>query len=211
MFQKIPMDQVEKIDRLQSAYFSAHKEVFDPPLQEGVPERLEKIVSMGEITRQDYVLDVGSGTGILLPLIQGYGPKRIYANDLSKAMLELVKSRFPEVETLHGDVSRLQLPEGSIDVVFINACYPNILDKDAAFLNLNRMTRDGARVVISHPMGRRFLEIIKDKMPFHIDDFPVDRLTAEDLFGDYGFEVERMIDEKDLYVLILRSKLKTKR
>ena len=209
MFRKISIDRVDKIDRLQSAYFSAHKEVFDPPLPEGVPERLAQITAAAEITHRDTVLDVGTGTGILLPLIQGYGPKTIYANDLSEAMLESVKSRFPEVVTLQGDISRLQLPERSVEVVFINACYPNIMDKHSAFRNINRITRQGARVVISHPMGRGFIEVIKDKMPFPLDDFPVDEITANDLFADYGFEVESMIDEKDLYILVLQFKSKT--
>jgi SAM-dependent methyltransferase len=89
-------------------------------------------------------------------------------------MLESVKSRFPEVLTLQGDISRLQLPEGSVDVVFINACYPNIMDKHSAFRNISHIARHGARVVISHPMGRGFIEVLKDKMPFPLDDFPVD-------------------------------------
>ncbi len=95
MFPKVSKNRVEKIDRLQAVYFSAHKEVFDPPLPEGVPERLERIVSVAEIARRDTVLDVGTGTGILLPLIMGYGPKCIYANDLSKDMLESVKRQIP--------------------------------------------------------------------------------------------------------------------
>ena len=209
MFRKISKAWVEEIDSLQSAYFSAHKEVFDPPLPKGVPERLAQIVAAAEIRRRDTVLDVGTGTGILLPLIQGYGPKTIYANDLSEAMLESVKSRFPEVLTLQGDISRLQLPERSIEVVFINACYPNIMDKHSAFKNISRIARHGARVVISHPMGRGFIEVLKDRMPFPLDDFPVNRITAKDLFADYGFEVESLMDEKDLYILLLRSKSKT--
>lgn len=206
MFPKVSKNRVEEIDCLQSAYFSAHKEVFDPPLPEGVPERLERIVSAAEITHGDTVLDVGTGTGILLPLIMRYAPTCIYANDLSKDMLESVKRKFPDVSTLHGDISRLQLHDGSMDVVFINACYPNILDKHTAFLTISRMTRQGGRVVISHPMGRRFIEILKDKMPFPLDDFPVDANTARDLFDDYGFEVGTMIDEEDLYILVLRRK-----
>ncbi len=51
---------------------------------------MERIVSVAEITRRDTVLDVGTGTGILLPLIMGYDPTCIYANDLSKEMLESV-------------------------------------------------------------------------------------------------------------------------
>ena len=206
MFPKVSNAQVEKIDRIQSAYFSAHKEVFDPPLPKGVPERLERIVSVAEITDRDTVLDVGTGTGILLPLILGYGPARVYANDLSRPMLESVQNKFPNVFILQGDISQLEIHDGSIDVVVINACYPNILDKHTAFLKISRMMRNGGRIVISHPMGRRFIEILKNKMPFPLDDFPADEATARELFGDYGLEVGSLVDERDLYILVLRRR-----
>ena len=79
--------EIERINRAQRELFDKLYHLFDPPLPEGVPERLEKIVRSAEITEGDFVLDVGSGTGILVPLIQRYKPGRVWACDLSVAML----------------------------------------------------------------------------------------------------------------------------
>jgi predicted RNA methylase len=90
--------------------------LFEPPLPEGVLERLEKIVPYGKINRGNTILDVGSGTGILIPIIKKYGPRWIYACDLSVAMLEQLSSKkYPNVETIVADVRDLRLPGSSTD------------------------------------------------------------------------------------------------
>lgn len=74
------------------------------------------------------VLDVGTGTGILLPIIRTYSPAQIYANDLSEAMFDAVIKNHSTVRVVTGNVRDADLKEGSIDVVFINACYCNITE-----------------------------------------------------------------------------------
>jgi len=47
------------------------------------------------------VLDVGSGTGILIPIIKKYEPRWIYACDLSAAMIEQLSSKkYPALKRL---------------------------------------------------------------------------------------------------------------
>jgi SAM-dependent methyltransferase len=178
-------------------------EIFEPPLPEGVPERLERIVDSAGIDPSDSVLDIGTGTGILIPLIREYSPAHIYANDLSEAMLEFVRTHYPSVITAQGDVADLALADASIGVAFINACYPNIIDKHKTFTNLRRMLRPGGRLIISHPLGRSFVEILKKNVPFPLDDFPAAETEATELFGPYGFRVSLFLDEKELYLLRL--------
>ena len=50
--------------------------------------------------------------------------------------------------------SKIADPAAAPKAVFINACYPNIVDKQGAFTNIARMVGPGGRLVISHPMGR---------------------------------------------------------
>lgn len=196
-------EEIEKIDKLQAEFFSELMHVFDPPLPEGVPQRLERIVESAEIKPSDSVLDVGTGTGILIPIIQRYSPAFIYANDLSKAMLDSVKSRYPSVRRAHGDVRDLSLPDEQFDVVLVNACYPNIIDKHRSFSNIQRMVKPGGRVIISHPLGRSFVDTLKPRVPFPLDAFPPEPSEAEDLFAPYGFHVTLFINEKQLYILRL--------
>ena len=202
-FKRLTEDDIIKINDLQSQYFSKVTHLFDPPLPEGVPERLEKIVAAAGIKTSDAVLDIGTGTGILIPLIQACTPVHIYANDLSKAMLESVRQQYPSVTTLHGDVRNVTLPDSSIDVTFINACYSNIIDKHKTFQNLRRLTTPGGRLIISHPLGRSFMDVLKKKVPFPLDDFPGEAGEAGELFEPYGFRVATFIDEPELYILVL--------
>jgi ubiquinone/menaquinone biosynthesis C-methylase UbiE len=141
-------------------------------LPEGVPECLEKIVMHGKITRGDTVLDVGSGTGILIPIIKKYEPGHIHACDLSEGMLEQMRENYPDVKAIMADVRDLKLPEGGIDVAFINACYPNIVDKAGTISNIVRMMKAKGRIVISHPLGKALILSLKNGAPFPLDEFP---------------------------------------
>ena len=204
-FKELTEKEVQQIDKLQSEYFTKYMHLFDPPLPDGVPERLEKIVLSAGISGSDRVLDIGTGTGILIPIILKYEPALVYANDLSKKMLESVKARYPDVRTLHGDIRDLKLPQSSIDVVFVNACYPNIADKHRSFVNIRRMTRSGCHIVISHPMGSSFIGLLQEKVPFSLDDFPEDETVAMSLFSPYGFKVSDLVKEDNLYILVLEG------
>jgi ubiquinone/menaquinone biosynthesis C-methylase UbiE len=195
-------EEVDRINRLQRKLFDELYHLFDPPLPEGVPERLERIVASAEITSGDNVLDVGSGTGILVPLIKKYGPARLFACDLSEAMLRQLKKHYPDVEAIVSDIRELAFPDLFLDVVFINACYPNIVDKVGAFTNLGRMTRAAGRMVISHPLGKAFIDSLKEKVPFPLDDFP-EKPEAETLFKRFGFGIKDFLDDPELYILVV--------
>jgi ubiquinone/menaquinone biosynthesis C-methylase UbiE len=205
-FKTVSEEEIQRVNRLQRETFDRLYHLFEPPLPEGVPERLEKIVEHGRINRGDTVLDVGSGTGILIPIIKKYAPRWIYACDLSEAMLEeLKRKKYPDVETIVADVRDLRLPGSSIDVVFINACYGNIVDKSGAFSSLSRMVKPQGRMVISHPLGKSFIRSMRERASFPLDAFP-DKPEGERLFRPFGFEIETFIDEPSLYILVATLK-----
>lgn len=198
-------EEIKRISQIQRDFFSGLLHIFDPPLPEGVPERLEQIVACASIAKGDVVLDVGTGTGILVPIIKGYEPDTIYACDLSEAMLVRLKEQYPYATTITEDVRDLTLPDASTDVVFMNACYPNIVDKHRSFSNISRMMKPGGRMVISHPMGKSFIDHLREKSPFPLDDFP-ERLEAEKFLVPYGFEIQKFVDEAKLYILLVARK-----
>jgi ubiquinone/menaquinone biosynthesis C-methylase UbiE len=202
-FEAMSEEQVQRMNRLQRELFDKLYQLFEPPLPEGVPERLERIVVSGELTKGDTVLDVGSGTGVMVPLIHKYEPARIYACDLSEAMLRQLGKNYAYAETILGDVRDVRLADGSVDVVFVNACYPNIVDKTGAFSNIGRMMKPGGLLVVSHPLGKSFIADLKKSTPFPLDDFP-EKAEAERLLRPFGFDMKKFIDERKLYILVAK-------
>jgi len=207
-FEKKDEAEIRQINQRQQALFDRLYRLFDPPLPEGVPERLEKIVAAGRIARGETVLDVGTGTGILIPLIWKYAPLHIHACDLSEAMLEQLRKNHPRVSAFLADVRDLTLPDASLDVVFINACYPNIVDKQGAFANIARMVKPAGRLVVSHPMGRAFIDNLKRSVSFPLDDFP-DRRAAGKILTAFGFDLLEFVDEAELYILVGEKQAET--
>jgi ubiquinone/menaquinone biosynthesis C-methylase UbiE len=197
-------EEIRRINELQRRSFDELYQLFDRPLPDGVPERLERIVASGEIVEGASVLDVGSGTGVLVPLIRTYEPDRIYACDLSSAMLGELSRKYSYAETIVADVRDLELPTGSLDVVFVNGCYSNIADKATAFSNISRMLRPGGSLVISHPMGKSFIGSIREYTSYPLDDFP-ERAEAEALLGAFGFAISTFLDEPELYLLVVKK------
>jgi SAM-dependent methyltransferase len=201
-FKKLNESMIKRINRLQRERFDELVDRFEPPLPEGVPERLSRIVAAANIQEGETVLDVGTGTGILIPLIQRYRPGVIYACDLSEGMLKRLREKHAGVETLRSDVRDLELTDDCLNVVLINACYPNIADKAGTFENLSRMIVAAGRLIISHPLGKQFIAKLKENADFPLDDLPTKR-EAESLFWPYGFRIDGFIDEPQLYILSL--------
>jgi SAM-dependent methyltransferase len=194
-------EQIEEDNKLQQLYFNEHVDLFKPPLPEGVPERLKATVKASGLRSGDRVLDVGTGTGILITFILEYGPAEVHACDLSENMLQRVKERFPRVITHLCDIRDLQLPDDSLDVVFINACFSNIMDKSKSLDNLYRLLSPQGRLVISHPLGREFIIGLKKHTPFHLDLLP-DEAQARELFERHGFEIVSFRDEPLFYIFV---------
>ncbi len=204
-YKDLSNSEVKRVNNIQNDFFGGLIHVFDPPFPKGVSNRLEQIVATAQIKHGECVLDVGSGTGVLIPLIDAYTPQAIYACDLSRTMLNHLKEKYPFVHIISGDVRDIKLPTESVEVVFINASYPNIADKKGAFTNIARTMKPQGRLVISHPMGKSFIDLLKERSPFPLDDFP-ERQDAETLLEPYGFTIEQFVDESELYLILARKK-----
>lgn len=196
--------QIEEDNTLQQRYFNENVDLFKPPLPKGVPQRLRRTVKEGRISTGERVLDVGTGTGILIPYILEFRPLEIHACDLAENMLKRVKEKFPGVTTHRCDVRDLRLPEGSLDVVFINACFSNIMDKAGTLNNLHRLLGPKGRIVVSHPMGRDFIIELKKHAPFHLDLLP-DEAEARGLFEPHGFKIVSFRDEPLFYLFVAET------
>ncbi|HHW14144.1 MAG TPA: class I SAM-dependent methyltransferase, partial [Firmicutes bacterium] len=118
------------------------------------------LVNLLSIKRGDCVLDVGTGTGLLLPYLLASGPAKVIACDLSREMLRIAAGKHGAsgvVEFLHADAGNLPLPDGAVDVIVCNGVYPHFNDRRATLMELHRVAAPGARLAISHFGGRDFV------------------------------------------------------
>ncbi len=194
-------EEARRIAEQQRSCFNRAVEAFDVPQPAEVLDRLTAVVAAAVIAPGEIVLDVGAGVGVLIPFIRGYGPGRVIACDLAEAMLERLARNHPGVEVRRGDIAALDLPDASVDVVFMNAMYGNIADKPAAHRNVGRLLRPGGRLVVSHPEGRAFVEQLRATSDLFIESYPTRDAFAAAL-APHGLVVVDYRDEPRLYLMV---------
>lgn len=107
----------------------------------------------------EVILDLAAGTGASsAALARGTGA-RVVACDLSEGMIEVGRSRHPEIEFVQGDATALDFDDDSFDAVTISYGLRNVVDTEAALREMARVTRPGGRMVVcefSTPTNRLF-------------------------------------------------------
>ena len=197
-------EEAKAVAERQRRRFNELVDVFDRPQPPEVMARLREIVASAQLSPGAVVLDVGTGVGVLVPLIQSYQPAAVLACDVAEKMLQRVHDKYPAVRTFHTDVVSLALASTSVDAIFINGMYGNIADKPAACSNAARMLRSGGRLVVSHPEGRAFVDQLRASSDLFIESLPT-KEEFEALLEPLGLEVIAYRDEPKLYLMVARK------
>lgn len=190
-------------DRKQAAVFDRVADIFEEPIPEEIMARLETIVASAGIREGAAILDVGTGTGVLIPLILRFKPARVVACDLSPEMLARARAKFgDEVRFVELDVVDLRGEEGPFDAVFCNAMFGNVYEQEEAVVAICSLLANEGKLVISHPMGRGFVnKLSRRSKALRIKKLP-DRVALESLLEPHGLRLVTLTDEPNLYIAI---------
>lgn len=139
-------------------FFDRHAASWDNKVPPDIAQRLKRVVAAADLCAGSQVLDVGSGTGVLIPhLLGAIGPTgTLLALDISGEMLAIAKSKpfACRVHFVHADVHQIPLRTEQFDAVFCNAALPHFEDKPKALQEMVRVLRHRGVLIISHPVGR---------------------------------------------------------
>jgi ubiquinone/menaquinone biosynthesis C-methylase UbiE len=169
--------------------------------------RIELILQKIEFSPQDKVLDVGAGTGVLIPYLRARGIKDICAVDFSIKMIEILKNKYPDVKTHHLNYEKSFFEKETFSKILIYNVFPHFNDNNKVFkLSYEYLTPNG-QLIIAHSMNREELNDHHKKAGKEVEShmLPSDKEFTK-LFKNSGFTNIEVTNKEFFFACGTKSK-----
>lgn len=174
-------------------------------------DAIKRIISLIEIKRGHSVLDIGTGTGILLPfLLPEVGVKGdVTALDLSPEMLTMARRKFGNYHNAHFRL--FDIESGSLahryDRIILFNMYPHLAMPYETTAKLVRHNlKRGGMLTIAHYPGRMYINAIHRRKTCDVYSdalMPVGQLAER--YARCGLSIHYAEDTDDFFILQLKN------
>lgn len=193
-------------------FFDEHAENWD---EDETPEkivRLTNIFTELNLKFEGRVLDIGSGTGILVPIIKSIPQVEniLVELDLSLEMLRKNNKRWEiyrsEINQLNADAQLLPFKDASFDHIICFAALPHVPDRKQVMKDCFRSLRKSGKFFILHLMGSQQLNRFHHEVGGAVKNDSLE--TVQELahhLKKIGFNILKKDEKEDLYLILAQK------
>jgi ubiquinone/menaquinone biosynthesis C-methylase UbiE len=169
---------------------------------------LEKLVPQFGLEQGQNILDVGTGTGVLIPhLIREVGPDgSVTAIDYSENMIKICKTKHSHHKNVNIELKNIEedaFPTESFDAVICFGVFPHLKNKEKALRNINRTLKRGGKLVIAHALSSEELKTHHNNASSTVmHDVLPEEAEMKKLLKQTGFMEISIKDEPGCYLCI---------
>lgn len=189
----IDMDEI-------AAYFNERADSWDESGCSGESRVQGAVLSLVDLKPGDSVLDLGCGTGVMIPFYLAAQAGKIVAVDVSEKMVERAREKFgnePSVELRASDA--LSLDEGErFDAAVIYNAYPHFPDKLALVEKVYRLLKPSGRFVVAHGSGKDAINRHHEAVAAGVS-CGLRAVSEESALWADKFEIEALVDTPGFY------------
>jgi demethylmenaquinone methyltransferase/2-methoxy-6-polyprenyl-1,4-benzoquinol methylase len=200
----------KKVNPKQRSFFNEKASIWDEICVHD-RQKVEYIVQKADIRGDERILDVGTGTGIMIPhYLKHLASGNIVAVDYSENMINMARSKFPEkdwpmLSYVVSDLYDLKY-DAAFDIVVCYSCFPHFVDQTLAVEILSKALKRGGRLVVAHSDSAKKINGVHMSGGVEIsNDFLPSMATLKRIMADSGLTVGFERDD-DAYFICIATK-----
>jgi len=173
-------------------------------------EKIDYIIQLIDIKPSDIILDVGTGTGVLIPhILKRFDQMgHVFGIDVSEKMLEVAKSKYhgDQITYYHNDVFEIT-HENTFDIIICYSMFPHFKDRKLeAIEHMSKLLKKNGKLCIAHSQSRDDINQLHLKIGEEVknDRLPEMSILKEE-FEKCGLQLNHVLDD-DAFFFILGSK-----
>ncbi len=168
-------------------------------------ERLPQLVTLFQLQKGAKILDVGAGTGGIVPyLLEAIGPEgSIWAVDFAEEMVKIGRKKFQKESRVIFELASVEdLPykDQFFDQIVCFGTFPHFEDKGKALEELGRVLKPGGSLIIAHALSSVALRSHHQNCGPVSKDFLPEEGEMRSLLERAGFQLNRLIDQPKCYL-----------
>lgn len=175
------------------------------------PVKLRFMLSRLCMRPGDSVLDIGTGTGVMIPFLREIiGTEApVTAVDSSSGMISVARNKFRKDEHTRFFVQDIEknTPVQLYDHIILYSVYPHLYDKITVISHLvRRNLKNKGALLIAHSQGRKELNGVHDNLEAPVYSTPLIPVEEQrDQFRRAGLEVTEAYENDEMYYLLFRK------
>ena len=169
------------------------------------PAILEKLMNLADIPAGAAVLDVGSGTGVLIPYLHAKvrACGKITAVDFSENMLAKAQEKFCNLNNLNflvGDILEMYLPQNFYDVVICLNFFPHLHTRKEEFLRkMNCTLKNDGSLIVMHDISRETVNNIHRESEVVAEHRLPEAKVVGEMFQTCGYKNIHAYEDDTMY------------
>ncbi len=180
---------------------------FQTPQQK---KRLEEIVSLFHLTGESKIIDVGSGTGGIIPyLLQAGQPNAsIWAIDFAEEMVKIARKKFegkPGVTFAVARVENIPFGDGLFEYAICFGAFPHFENRRKALQEMGRVLKTGGTLIIAHALSSTEIRDHHQNCAPVSRDFLPNESEMRFLLEEERFRLTRLLDQPKCYLAEARK------
>ena len=171
-------------------------------------DKIKKMLDLLYIKNNARVLDVGCGTGILIPfLLEKTNSENIFAIDGAEKMIEKAGQKFPGsgINFIAADVIDYNFNRDYFDHIICYSVFPHFEDKKDIIQRFSELLKKGGLLSILHSESRETI----NNMHYSRNEVDSDSLSCPMAYIPFcrqaGLIDEIVIDNNEMYMLCCRK------